>query len=419
MKQKELTPLKKGTSTFNLVGRAIVNDYTFGLDKNSSKSDWIYNQMRLSVDCGEDGKFTAESMGGYGASRQNKVYVHGRKQNDAGREVDDFDNRFEIDWEDRLDEDNFDVIGDMCFFEVGLEKDTNDKTVSKKFLTQYDMIQYISDNIEDGMIVNIKGNITYSEYEGTPQINREVKSIFLSSATEDKFRASFIQTMLVDIDSVEKPDKETKTISVLPAVVEYTREFNEKQVFGKDKRGNIKDRPGMMLPLRKQFFIRYTDETLDKVKKLLKIMRPKKKGTVNEITVEGRFNKMGETLDTKEVTLDDLDDETREMIEAGYLDEKEILDKIAFSQGGSKKPDMMVITKPHLKITTTGEGENKKTVTSLDKKEGIYTEDDIDTLEVINYFGRLGNEEEDDEEPQEDVSEDTEAEDEVDSWFED
>ena len=128
---------------------------------------------------------------------------------------------------------------------------------------------------------------------------------------------------------------------------------------------------------------------------------------------------MGETLDTKEVTLDDLDDETREMIEAGYLDEKEILDKIAFSQGGSTKPDMMVITKPHLKITTTGEGENKKTVTSLDKKEGIYTEDDIDTLEVINYFGRLGNEEEDDEEPQEDVGEDTETEDEVDSWFED
>ena len=85
MKQKELTPLKRGTSTFNLVGRAIVNDYTFGLDKNSSKSDWIYNQMRLSVDCGEDGKFTAESMGGYGASRQNKVYVHGKKQNDAGR----------------------------------------------------------------------------------------------------------------------------------------------------------------------------------------------------------------------------------------------------------------------------------------------------------------------------------------------
>ena len=124
-KTKEITPIKKGVSQFNLIGKAKVSDFTFKIDVASGKegSDWIYNQMNLGVDCGENGTIYADLMSGYGSERDNVVYVHGKKEDDNGREVDDFDNKFSIDWEDRLDEDNFDSIGEMCFITVGIEKD--------------------------------------------------------------------------------------------------------------------------------------------------------------------------------------------------------------------------------------------------------------------------------------------------------
>src|SRR5690606_25401921 len=133
-----------------------VSDYTYKIDEKSEKSDWIYNALNLGVFCGEKhGVVYAEMMGGYGAERDNVIYVHGKK--DDGK--DDFENRFTIDWDDRFDEDILDEVGDMCFLTVGLEKDKNDKVFYKKFLSQYDAIVYIKENLTDGMVVNVKGNL--------------------------------------------------------------------------------------------------------------------------------------------------------------------------------------------------------------------------------------------------------------------
>ena len=46
---KETTLIKKGISNFKIVGKVIKNDYTFDLDKQSQKSDYIYSQMRLNI----------------------------------------------------------------------------------------------------------------------------------------------------------------------------------------------------------------------------------------------------------------------------------------------------------------------------------------------------------------------------------
>ena len=52
-KQREKTPLSKTNwiQQFTLVGKAVVNDYTFKLDEHSNKSDWIYNLLIQHLPC--------------------------------------------------------------------------------------------------------------------------------------------------------------------------------------------------------------------------------------------------------------------------------------------------------------------------------------------------------------------------------
>ncbi|MBY6942942.1 hypothetical protein HYI03_18255, partial [Clostridium botulinum] len=104
-KEIQLNKLKKGASTFNLIGETKIKDFTFKLDVESTKtdSDWVYNQMNLGIDCGDEGIIYADMMGGYGTERQNQVYVHGTKEDENKRKQDDFNAKFTIDWEDRFD----------------------------------------------------------------------------------------------------------------------------------------------------------------------------------------------------------------------------------------------------------------------------------------------------------------------------
>ena len=69
-------------------------------------------------------------MGGYGAERDNVIYVHGKDENGK----DDFSNKFTIDWEDRFDETILESVGDLCYLTVGIERDKGGKVYYKKFL---------------------------------------------------------------------------------------------------------------------------------------------------------------------------------------------------------------------------------------------------------------------------------------------
>ena len=46
----------------------------------------------------------------------------------------------EIAWDDRLDEDVLEEVGDLCFITVGLERGADGKVIYKKFISQYDAI---------------------------------------------------------------------------------------------------------------------------------------------------------------------------------------------------------------------------------------------------------------------------------------
>lgn len=374
-KEKEITIIKRGKAEFNLIGKAKVSGFTFKTDLESDKSDWIYNQMNLGVECGKEGLIYADLMGGYGSERENFVNVHGKKKSDSGQDQDDFENMFKIDWEDRLDEDNFESIGDRCFITVGLEKDDKDKTVYKKFLTAYDAIQYASENLEDGAIVNVKGDLVYKKYKDTYTVSKEIKSIALSNATEDKFKATFTQTIFVESDAIGKPDKDTMTIPVTGYVMGFFKELNGDKITRKVK-GKEKD--GCNLPVARAFDVEIAEDK-ENTMKFLKQFKAKAK-KVTEITVEGIFTKG--SLNTVEVGEEDIPDDIKELIELGVIDKDEVVGKMAFANG-SKKPERMIIKKPFISMVESNGNKIPKIARESDK----YNEDDLNPYLIIEAFG--------------------------------
>lgn len=334
MAKRDIVELKKGIAQFTLIGKAVVNDFTFGMNKDSSKSDWIYNQLKLGVATPEQGTVFAEMMGGYGSERANRLFVHGKKMNDNNKEVDDYSTRWEMDWDDRLDESLHDTIGESCFITIGVEKDDKDKTFYKKFLSQYDAIEYLQKHLEKDMIIMVRGNLNYSVYDNNTQCKKEITSVVLSKQPEDKHGAFFTQTILVDSDSVEKIDKEKNSYAINAYVVDYV---NKVDIDGKkvEVKGNA--------VFGKRFEALHTDDV--KTPKLLKMMFGAKKEEVFAVNVEGVISK-GASLVT--ATVDDLPDDIKELIEYGAMTEEEALDKCV---GKGSKVETYIIQKPKIKVT--------------------------------------------------------------------
>lgn len=363
MAKKERTPLSKSngwTSVFNLVGEVKLNDYTFKMDERSDRSDWIYNALNLGINCGEKfGTVFAELMGGYGSDRQNVVYVHGKDE--SGK--DDFKNSYTIDFDDRFDESILADVGDLCFLTIGLEKDTKEKTYYKKFLTPYDFIAYAQEHLEDGMVVNVRGQLKYTVYNGNIQCRKEINSIALSKAEPKDYKAVFTQTMLLDRDSVTKDsiDKDKGVINVDAMVLEKFKEYN-----GWDLTEGGKVKGGAFVPLHKNFEYEINPEkpelTTAVINKLFKV----KKG-VTQITWEGDFQETGSTVQATEA---DLTDDIKELIDLGLYSLEEALAKCTV--GGSKER-RMVLRKPAIKMI--GGDENK--VPQIQRFEEAFAEEDL------------------------------------------
>lgn len=380
-KEKEKKPLAKANGwqqTFNLVGTVKLNEHTFKLDEKSTKSDWIYNSMNLGISCGEKyGDVYCEAMSGYGAERQNVLYVHGKKEDGS----DDFQNSFQIDWEDRFTESILEDLGELCFMTAGLELDSAGKTFYKKFLTPYDFIAYCAEHLKDGMVVNVKGQLRYTIYNDTLQCRKEINSIALSKAEPESYKAVFTQTMLLDKDSATKDsiDKDRGVINVDAYLLEKFREYN-----GWDLTENGKVRGGIFVPLRKTFEFEI-DRTkpelaITVMNKFLKV----KKG-ITQMTWEGDFIENNATVQAKE---EDLPEDIRELIDFGLYTVEEALAKCAV---GGTRERRMIIRRPAFKMID-GANEGEK-IPQIQKLEEQYDEEDLQLYCLVK------KEEEDDEVP--------------------
>ena len=354
MAKNELMPLKKGKASFTLIGKAKINDYTFDLD-HEYDSGWTSNNMNIGIDCGDGNVVYAEMSGGYFPAkynRDNKVYVHGVKVDDNGKNVDDYENTFTIDWDDRNDSSILETIGKGCFITVGIEKDEKGNTFYKDFLTEYDAVQYLSEHLTDETVVNVKGVIAYETDGEKVYIKKKINNIALSKAESDKFKATFVQTILLDDGSIGKPDKEKNTIPMSVYVVDY---IGKPKINGQ----KIEVKKNFAIPVNMEFGIGENAELA--AKQLSKFFKAKKNEII-EMTVEGNLIEGGSIVN---ITTDDIPDDIKELIEMGFYSEEEALAKCAV--GNTSREKRMIITKPS--ITYIGEGDNRKPTVSRDDKK--------------------------------------------------
>jgi hypothetical protein len=378
MAEKKVITKKDWQSSFNLIGRPIVNDYTFKIDEKSEKSNWVYNALNLGVDCGEKhGTVYAEMMGGYSEENENRIYAHGKKDDDT----DDFEKQIIVAWEDRFNDSVLETVGDLSFITIGLEKTNADKTYYKKFLSAYDAIAYVKEHLTEDMVINVRGNLKYSEYNGNVQVRKNITSIALSKAEDaSKYKATFTQSILIDKDSasLKNIDKDKGVMFVDARVLDYVKEVNGIEVKGQ-------------YPYNKQFefAMDFTNEAQCKkiYEKLFKI----KKG-VSQATFEGDFVEGGAVVTA---TWDDIPDDIKDLVEMGVYTKEEALAKCTANGSRERR---MVLRKPMIKLV----GEEKTPVIQVFPER--FTEDDL----VLDY---LYNKEASDDKPPFDTEEESGADD--------
>lgn len=354
-KSTERKALKKGKAAFTLIGKAKVTDKTFNLD-NSYDSGWTDNQMYLGVDCGNGNMVYGEMRGGFFPDDDNILRGFSKDdKDDAGKSK-----MVEIAWEDRFDEELLDTIADTSFITVGVEKDVKDKTVYKKFLSSYDAVEYLNEHLEDGMIVNVKGNIGYSEYDENVSVKKEITSIVLSKVEDEAdFKATFTQTILLDANSIGKKDAEKNTMILNAYVVDYV---GNPKIDGK----KVAIKKNVTYP--KQFEVAINEDPEITAKMLQRYFKVKKKNTINVLTVVGNLIEGAAIVN---ITEDDIPDDIKELIEMGLYSEEEAKAKCAV--GGNNRERRMVIVKPD--ITYVGQDDNRKPTVALE--EAKYEESDL------------------------------------------
>lgn len=355
-KKRKVITKKDWLASFNLVGEVKINDFTFKIDEKAEKSDWIYNSMNLGIDTGEkSGIVYANMMGGYSEERDSVIYAHGKKADGT----DDFEQRMEIAWEDRFDEDILDSVGDFSFITVGIEKTDKGKTFYKKFLSAYDAIAYMNENLEDGMVVNVRGQLKYSIYQDNVQVQKNITSIALSKAEPEDYRATFTQTILLNKQSVnmkENCDKDKGVVYVDAQVLDYVKEIHGIEVKGQ-------------YPFEKTFEFKMDFDKPELCKKIYdKLFKVKK--DVTQITFEGEFIEGGAMVTA---TWDDVPDDIKDLVECGIYTKEEALKRC--SSNGNRE-SRMVLCKPHTKLV----GDEKNPVLQIFTNQ--YTEDEL----ILDYL---------------------------------
>jgi hypothetical protein len=335
--------LKRGKAYFNVTGEVKISDFTFKIDE-LSESGWKYNALNLGIDCGNGNVVYADMMGGFSTKRENSIYVSSKE---------DITNSYTIDWEDRFNEHILETIHPSKFIKIGIEKDAKGNAFTKKFLSEYDAIAYLKEYLKDGMVVNINGNLKHSIYNGKTQVKKEIKSIFLSKAEPENYKATFVQSILINQDSLGKLDKETATYPLTARVVDYTKMWEDKEV---------KTNVPMIFNCEIEVNKSKPEVTKKMIDKFFKVNKD-----VTEIIVEG---KIVEGQQTVQVTVDDIPEDIKELIELGIYSEEEILNKMAVGGDRVKK---FIITKPYVQMT--GQDENKTPQIFVEKEK--YKNEDL------------------------------------------
>ena len=375
---------KTGQKAFELIGKVKLTKNTFKLDVESKNSSWLRNELNLLLNCGNGNEVYSKLAGGFfnEEGKTNLCYVHGKKQKmkkengvdvPVTREIevngkkvevpvmtDDYTNQYTIKFEDRKDETILKDIGEGSFIKVGIVTDKDGKIFTEKFLSAYDAVAYIEehkDKIKDKTL-RVEGNLKYSLYNGNIQVEKEIKSIYISKVEEDGYKAVFTQTLLFDRKSFGKKDKDNNLFEIDAYVIEGMKKYGDKTI---PRDYFMKGKKSANLPIQKMF---YADN--ENIKKFIEDKRVTK-GKITEAVFTG---KIVEGKSKGEISLEDLDADMKFLVEQGYYTLETLAETMSVK---SESVSQWIIERPLVKMEGEGENKKPKIMVEFDK----YSEDDM------------------------------------------
>lgn len=300
----------------------------------TNNTNWLYNRLSLMLTDGKGKNIYVNMQDGYDRVNGKTIYA----QSEEG-------NQMQVAFADRFNETLRNSINDKSFLKVATGKVTveakdyntgevimengSPKMIEvwdyKRFLTLYDLTNFLSDKLTDGLKVRITGQIRYKEYQDETQRELIVQRVyFLPEGDETECEFAFTQTVILDSESVNTDSLEKENMAILKAKIYQKKNKDEM----------------MVLPL--DLIIRTTPEKIESTKKMIDMLYRVSGDTLRSITLLGVINSGYIKTDA---TVDAIPPEMQELIDAGVFTEEDILQ----SYSKKEKVDEMLIVKPAIK----------------------------------------------------------------------
>ncbi|MGD2351996.1 hypothetical protein ACP8H2_09615 [Bacillus subtilis] len=358
MAEQEKQTLQKGKSYVTVVGKAKVNDKTYGIDLEAKSSDYRYSRLNLGIETAEGNVVYGEMMGGFSPSNDYPIKARTKPVDGKSENVD-------ISWADRLNESIIDTLSQYSTINIGLElegeyngegKDER-KYIVKRFLSAYDAVVYIKEHLKDGMMIMAKGSHSFQKHNGEDKKRFNIESIFLSK--QESGFANFVQTILIDEDSVTKSAlkdaKESGYVAISARAVDYVGKIDGKPV----KKNMTFEFP---------FVVKVNEENPELTEGIISKLFKVKKGKIREITIEGQILEGYEQSQVSEKDIK-ISKDVQELIAMGLYSKEEAMQKMTVR---GNKISKMIFTRPFIL-----KDKDDATKLQIDMNDSKYTPEDL------------------------------------------
>lgn len=334
-KKELLKELAGGASDVVLVGKVKLTENSFSGDQLSEKNKdnpWAYRRANFGIETADGNVVYVQLSGGYHAKAKAPVAY---SQDKDYQQV-------QVPWANRKLEDVIESLNPYKLLRGGLTKD-GDKLKIEKFVSGWDLYEYLEEHLQNEMWVTVRAEAEYREYKDEVSHNFEVQSVFLYEGkkvegVEEPVKTGFTkltQTVFLNTDSfkrVTKEDKESGQVLIQAFVPQYVGKLNGKEI-------------KKTIPYPMPIYVPLNTEKPEQTEAILNKMFKVKKDTLRELTIECAVVEGFESSEpnSKDVSLSS---EVQELIALGLYTEEEA--KSTASVRGNKIRKF-VFTRPNLR----------------------------------------------------------------------
>lgn len=324
MPESIFKPSRKNTFAFE--GHAVVTDNSFSINKTNNEGTWVYNSLNFGIDCGEHGINYASMMGGY--NPKGGSYIPIQKIGEDGTIL-SREHNINVNWEDRL---SFNIeaeenINKSSFIDISVEKGSDGKLIQRTFISAYDAVEYLKEQLVDKLPIVVRGHIDYRLNDAEDWIPTHViDNITLKSEEFLQPKTVLNLMVLVDENTLGQPNIEEKNVPLYVKTAYYVNKIN-KTVY----------KQTCAIPFKILFDINSIDLNDEREKKKFKYgcehYFKAEKGFVTEVLFRCHYSG---GVKKAEIKLEDLSSDIRDGIEAGFINPDQVLGQMISQTSTSK-----------------------------------------------------------------------------------